>query len=255
MHLCPPRPAPWPGWPGGARVAQLCAGLRAGHCWTRVIRGSARLHNLQEAPDREARGAAPGATGPGRESVLLLAEPRRPAGKEPLESAAGRSGPAAIPQRVCARTRLTPSRSAQDPPARPRLSRSGRSAGRPRTQPASSPFPSPFPSPAEMSAQAEAGFVKEASRQIVAGGSAGKAAHRGRVAFDLCVSPNVSQVPKFRLQTGLQVSPSSPPSALPPPPEPAEREQRRPGAGGCPGVKSPGRSRGRWGFPASLVPG
>lgn len=234
------------------RPALLDSGpVTAGLALSEAARGSTTCRRLpigkREAPHEEP-------PGPVRESVLL-AEPRRPAGKEPLESAAGRSGPAAIPQRVCARSRLTPSRSAQDPPARPRLSRSGRSAGRPRTQPASSPFPSPFPSPAEMSAQAEAGFVKEASRQIVAGGSAGKAAHRGRVPFDLCVSPNVSQVPKFRLQTGLQASPSSPPSALPPPPEPAEREQRRPGAGGCPGVKSPGRSRGRWGFPASLVPG
>lgn len=68
-----------------------------------------------------------------------------------------------------------------------------------------------------MSAKPEVGFVKEASRQILAGGSAGKAAPLGASRFSFSVSENFSQTilasEVSRLNAALQAQRLSPPRA------------------------------------------
>lgn len=68
-----------------------------------------------------------------------------------------------------------------------------------------------------MSAKPEVGFVKEASRQILAGGSAGKAAPLGASRFSFRVSENFSQTTLAtevsRLIAARQAQRLSPPSA------------------------------------------
>lgn len=83
-------------------------------------------------------------------------------------------------------------------PTQSRLGQDPRNSYRPAQRPASSPTPrGPLP-PAplvKMSAKPDAGFVKEASRQILAGGSAGKVAppRRGPVAFPFACPENLTQ--------------------------------------------------------------
>lgn len=84
-----------------------------------------------------------------------------------------------------------------------------------------------------MSAKPEVGFVKEASRQILAGGSAGKAAPRGDSLFSFRVSQNFPQTALAtevsRPNAALQAQRLSPPSAGA---KEARSGRRGPGASG-----------------------
>lgn len=141
-----------------------------------------------------------------------------------------------ITQRVCAGAaaseqwrdrRLTGSHSAQGP-AQPGLSPSAEAlqAGVQARELAHASQPLSRPRLAEMSTKADVGFVKEASRQILAGGSAGKAAPPRARRFSSLRVPK-----RFSYKSPNEVSPSSSKlRAAGAEPEPAEREQRRPGA-------------------------
>lgn len=133
----------------------------------------------------------------------------------------------------------------------PALSIRGISTG-PAARPASSPtHRGPFGRPgfAKMSAKPDAGFVKEASRQILAGGSAGKVAppRRGPVAFSFACPENF---PQTSLPTEVSPLNSAPRAQRPSPPNGRAKEagsgRRTPGARGqVPGAAALARPASR----------